>query len=113
MTRHIHHCWSRLGHKSFFFLLILNPLRHCGAANQTEIFGAAKRAEMADIEQMKKIVPLITCEIPFGQDDCELVFGVNVTDLKFSVQINPVKQPTNPEQLCGSVKLVSVWDFDL
>ena len=36
---------------------------------------------MADIEQMKKIVPLITCEISFCQHGCALVFGVNVTDL--------------------------------
>ena len=39
---------------------------------------------MADIEQMKKIVPLITCESPVSQHVCELVFGVNVTDLYFS-----------------------------
>ena len=51
------------------------------------------RAEMANIEQMKKIIPLITREISFGQDVCELVFGVNVTDLDFWVQIDPVKQP--------------------
>ena len=38
---------------------------------------------MADIQQMKKIVPLITREITFGQDVCDLVFGVNVTDLNF------------------------------
>ena len=48
---------------------------------------------MADIEQMKKIVPLITCEMPFSQNVCELMFGVNVTDLIFWVQINPDNQP--------------------
>ena len=69
------------------------PLRHCGAAYQAEILGAASGAEMADIEQTKKIVPLITCEIPFSQHVCELVFGVNVTDLNFRIEINPVKQP--------------------
>ena len=57
---------------------------------QAEILGAAIGAEMADIAQMKKIVPLITCETPFRQHVCELVFGVNVTDLNFWVQINPV-----------------------
>ena len=36
---------------------------------------------MADIARMKKIAPLITCEISFGQYVCELIFGVNVTDL--------------------------------
>ena len=33
---------------------------------------------MADVKQVKKIVPLITCEIPFCQYVCKLVFGVNV-----------------------------------
>ena len=56
-------------------------------------FGAAKRAEMANIEQLKKIIPLITREIPFGQYVCELVFGVDVTDLNVWVQIDNVKQP--------------------
>ena len=60
----------------------MNRLRHCGAAYQAEILGAASGAEMADIEHWEKIVPLITCEIPFGQRVCELVFGVNVTDLR-------------------------------
>ena len=47
---------------------------------------------MADVEQMEKIVPLVTCEVPSGQDVCDLVFGVNVTDLNFRIQIDPVKQ---------------------
>ena len=38
---------------------------------------------MANIEQMKKIIPLITREITFGQDVCDLVLGVNVTDFDF------------------------------
>ena len=33
---------------------------------------------MADVEQMKKIVPFVTCEITFGHNVCELMFGVNV-----------------------------------
>ena len=48
---------------------------------------------MANIEQIKKIIPLITSEIPFSQHVCELMFGVNVADLNFGVQIDPVKQP--------------------
>ena len=79
------------GHNSFFFLLLYH-LCHCGAVYQAEILGAARGCEMADIEQMKNIVPLITCEIPCGQHVCELVFGINVTDLNFGVQIDPVKQ---------------------
>ena len=56
------------------------PLRHCGAAYQAEILSAA------DIEQLKKIVPLITCEVSFGRNVCELMFGVNVTNLDLGVQ---------------------------
>ena len=63
--------------------MILNPLRLCGAAYQAEILGTASGAELADIEQMNKIVPLVTSEIPFCQHVCELVFGANVTDLSF------------------------------
>ena len=78
----------------FFFLLFLHPLRHLfGAAHQAGILSAASRAEMADVEQMKKIVPLITCEIAFGQNVCELMFGVNVPNLNLGIQINSVKQP--------------------
>ena len=40
---------------------------------------------------MKKIVPLITCEIFFCQCVCKLGFGVNIFDLNFEVQINSVK----------------------
>ena len=47
-------------------LLLLYPLRHYGAAYQAEILSAASGAAMVDKEQMKKIVPLITCDIPFG-----------------------------------------------
>ena len=48
---------------------------------------------MADVKQIKKIVPFVTCEIPFGQDVCELVFGINVSNLNFRIKIHPVKQP--------------------
>ena len=48
---------------------------------------------MADVEQMKKIVPLITCEILFCQNVCKLVFGVDILDLNSWVQIDSVKQP--------------------
>ena len=47
---------------------------------------------MTDIKQGQQMIPLITCEIPFGQDVCELVFGVDVFDLDFGVQINSNNQ---------------------
>ena len=48
---------------------------------------------MADVEQHKKIVPFVTCEITFGQNVCELMFGFTVSNLNFRIKINPVKQP--------------------
>ena len=47
---------------------------------------------MTDVEQMKKIVPFVTCEITFGQYVCKLVFCVNVPNLNFWILINSVKQ---------------------
>ena len=70
----------------------MNSFCHRSAANQAEIFGAAKRAE-DNIEQMKKIVPHIACEIPFGQNVCELMFVIHVSNLGLTIKINPVKQP--------------------
>ena len=63
---------------------------------------------MADVKQIQKMIPLIACEIPFGQDVCELVFGVDVFDLDFGVQIDSIYQTTNPEQLCEFWKRVSL-----
>ena len=55
--------------------LFLHPFRHrFRAAYQDGISSAASRAEMADVEHMKKIVPSITCEITFGRYVCELLF---------------------------------------
>ena len=48
---------------------------------------------MADIKQGQQMIPLIACEIPFGQNVCELVFGVDVFDLDLGVQSNSVEQP--------------------
>ena len=67
---------------------------------------------MDDVEQMKKIVPFVTCDITFGQNACELMFGISVPDLNFRIKINPVKQPTQM-QLCGFLIHVSLWDFGL
>ena len=44
---------------------------------------AQQRAEMADVKQIKKIVPLMACEIPFCQYVCKLVFGVYILDVNF------------------------------
>ena len=40
---------------------------------------------MTDVEQIKKTVPFITCEIAFGQYVCGLMFGVHVPDLIFGI----------------------------
>ena len=81
MRRQVHRCRFQFCHTSFFFLLFLHPFRHrFGAAHQAGILSAASRAEMADVEQMKKIIPFVTCEITFGQNVCELMFGINVSN---------------------------------
>ena len=46
---------------------------------------------MADVTQMEKIVPLITCESALSQYVCELVFGVTIFDLNLRIQIDSVK----------------------
>ena len=82
-------------------LLFWHALDHLfGAACQTGILSPASGAGMADVEQMKKIVPFVTCAITFGQNVCELmlvsmyrIFGVNVSNLNFKIKVNPVKQP--------------------
>ena len=54
----------------------------------------AVELKMANVKQIQQMIPLITCEIPFGQDVCKLVFfGVVVFDLDFGVQINSIEQP--------------------
>ena len=75
---------------------------------------------MADIEQMKKIVPLITCEISFCQHFCKLVSGVNVTDLNFGIHINLVKQPIQSDSVgpwnmshCGTSIFDNRFDYHL
>ena len=57
--------------------------------------------KMADIEQVKKIVPLITCEIPFSQHVCELMFGVSVTDLDLALFW--AARPLPPSRLTGGI----------
>ena len=67
---------------------------------------------MANVKQTQQMNPLITCEIPFGQDVCELVFGVDVFDLDFGTP-EKFDQTANQEQLCGFWKRVSLLDFCL
>ena len=86
--------WPGFRHNPAFFVLFKHPFRHpFGAAGRAEIPGTTERAEMADVEQMKKIVPFITREIAFCQYVCDLVFGVNVPDLNLRVEFISVKQP--------------------
>ena len=95
MRRQVHRCRFRFCPTSFFSFLLLHPFRHRvgGSLSSWIFFGAAKTAEMADVEQMMKIIPFVTCEITCGQNVCELMFGINVSNLNFRIKINPVKQP--------------------
>ena len=45
---------------------------------------------MADVEQMEKMISLITCDCQYV---CELMFGVNVLNLNLVVQNDSVKRP--------------------
>ena len=45
---------------------------------------AGKHREIRDVEQTKKMVPLIMREITFSQHVSKLVLGVNMFDLDFS-----------------------------
>ena len=51
---------------------------------------------MADVAQMEKIIPFITCEIALLSNMYiyELVFGVNIFDLNLGVQIDSDEQTT-------------------
>ena len=55
MWRQVHRCRFWLCHNYFFFFLILNPLRHCGAAPQAEILGAASGVEMAELHKWRRL----------------------------------------------------------
>ena len=97
MRRQVHRCRFRFWHTSFFSLLFVHPFRHrFGAAYHAGILSAASRAEMADVEQMKKNVPFVTCEITFGQNVCELMFGINASNLNFRIKIT-VRSQTHSE----------------
>ena len=52
-------------------VLFLSSFCHRNAANHSDFLDAAKRAEVANIEQLKSIIPL-TGEISLVQDVCEL-----------------------------------------
>ena len=56
---------------------------------------------MVNVKQAQQMIPLITREIPFGQNVSKLVFGVDVFDLDFGVQINSIEQAIK----CISVSL--------
>ena len=99
MRRQVRRCRFRFCHTSFFSFLLLHPFcRRFGAA----ILSAAKRAEMTDVEQVKKIVSLVTCEITFGQYVCELMFGVDAPNLNLGSRLT----------LSNNQSRATLWFFD-
>ena len=54
---------------------------------------ARKHREIHDVDQTKKITPLITREITFSQRVSELVFSSTYLIWIFGVQVDPIKQP--------------------
>ena len=63
---------------------------------------------MADVEQSKKVIPFVTCEVSFGQSVCDLVFGVTSPNLNLGVQIDSVKQPIKRNSV-GSWHMSHCW----
>ena len=51
------------------------------------------RAEIANVEQVEKVIPPITREIALCQYVCELVFEVHVFDLDLWVEVDSVEEP--------------------
>ena len=60
------------------------------------------------LNKWRRFVPLITCEITFGQYVCELMFGVDVPDLNLGMQINSIKQPIKRNSV-GSWHVSHCW----
>ena len=73
----------RLCHNSFFSFFFLHHFRHR--------FRTAGRAEIANVEQVEKVIPPITREIALCQYVCELVFEVHVFDLDLWIEVHSVK----------------------
>ena len=71
-------------HSSFFCYCILYAIVLVQLIN-LESLAQQSGAEMDDCEQMKKIVPFVTCEIAFSRNVSELMFGVDVPDLNFRI----------------------------
>ena len=90
----------RLCHNSFFSFFFLHHFRHR--------FRAADRAEIANVEQMEKVIPLITREIVLCQYVCDLFFGVNVFDLDLWIEIHSVKYSIKRNSV-GSWHLSNLW----
>ena len=63
---------------------------------------------MADVEQLQKMIPFITCENFLGQYVCELVHGVNAFDLDLWFQIDSIKQPIKSNSV-GSGNMSHCW----
>ena len=70
---------------------------------------ARKHQWIHDVQEMKKMVPLITCETSFSQNVQKLIFGVNKFDLNPGIQISSINQL----RLCESLPRVSLLDFCL
>ena len=66
---------KEVGHNPFSFFLFLNSFCHRTAVSQADFFGAAKRAEMANIEQ---------------NEEADLDFGVQIDSVKQPIQNNSV-----------------------
>ena len=102
---------NKIHHRSWFCCdtsfswILLRSFRHCIRANC--------RTEMANIEQVQQMIPLITREISFGHNVTDLVFGVDVFHLDFGVEVNSIKQPNKHNSMnLSKISLYSTPSFN-
>ena len=102
-----------LCHNPLFSFLFLHPFAIVsGQLVELKFWVQQIWAEVADVKQMEKILPLITCEISLCQYVCEL--DVWCRHIWFeSLDPDWFCQTTSQEQLCGFWIRVSLLDFCL
>ena len=62
-----------------------------GQLIKLEFLAQERELKWLMLNEPKKIIPFVTCEIAFGQNVCGLMFGVDVPDLNLGVQVYSVK----------------------
>ena len=116
IRRHIHHCWSRLGHNSFFFFF-WSWILFAIVEQLIKLTFLVQEVELKWLisNNWRRLFHLSRVKFPFTQHVCELVLGVNVFDLDLGVQIDSIKQPIKSNSVgsgnmshCGASSFVII-----